>query len=57
MTGNFFPAFLTVAQVNSLKYDNVCGDNVEKFADLGIEPKGLDIILPKYLGRFKKKTS
>jgi NADH dehydrogenase len=55
MTGNFFPAFLTVAQVNSLMYDNVCGDNFERFEDLGIEPKGLDIILPKYLGRFKKK--
>ncbi len=55
MTGNIFPAFLTVAQVNSFQFDNICGSGVEKFEDLGIEPKGLDIVLPTYLTRFRKK--
>ena len=57
LTGNIFPAFLTVAQVNSLQKDNICGDNVQKFEDLGIDPKGLDIILPTYLKKFKSKKS
>ena len=55
ITGNIFPAFLTVAQVNSFQFDNICGSGVEKFEDLGIEPKGLDIVLPTYLTRFRKK--
>ena len=55
ITGNIFPAFLTVAQVNSFQFDNICGSGVEKFEDLGIEPKGLDIVLPTYLNRFRKK--
>ena len=55
VTGNIFPAFLTVAQVNSFQSDNICGDNIDKFEDLGIKQKGLDIILPTYLARFKKK--
>ncbi len=56
ITGNIFPAFLTIAQVNSLQFDNICAQNAEKFEDLGIDPKGLDIVLPTYLNRFKKKT-
>ena len=55
ITGNIFPAFLTVAQVNSFQFDNICCSGVEKFEDLGIEPKGLDIVLPTYLNRFRKK--
>ncbi|OUX44270.1 hypothetical protein CBE37_01300 [bacterium TMED277] len=55
ITGNIFPAFLTVAQVKSFEIDNICGAGLDKFEDLGIEPKGLDIILPTYLNRFRKK--
>ncbi len=55
ITGNIFPAFLTVAQVNSFQFDNICGSDVENFEDLGIEPKGLDIVLPTYLTRYRKK--
>ena len=55
ITGNIFPAFLTVAQVNSLQFDNICGSDIDNFKDLGIEPKGLDIILPTYLSRFSNK--
>ncbi len=57
ITGNLVPAFLTVAQVNSFKYDNICDDNFEKFEDIGIKPKGLDIVLPTYLNRFKRKIN
>ena len=55
ITGNIFPAFLTVAQVNSFQFDNICGSDIDNFEDLGIEPKGLDIVLPTYLNRFKNK--
>lgn len=54
---------LTPDQVESLKSDNVVSEKALGLADLGIEPKGLDLILPTYLeayrpgGRFADKAS
>jgi uncharacterized protein YbjT (DUF2867 family) len=54
ISGDLVPAFLTVAQVKSLESDNLVGKKHEKFSDVGIIPKKLEIILPTYLGRFKR---
>jgi NADH dehydrogenase len=44
---------LTPDQVESLKTDNVPGDDTLKFGDLGIRPTPMDMILPTYLSRFR----
>ncbi len=54
ITGDLIPAFLTLAQVKSLKYDNLMDTKSEKFADLGIVPKDLKIILPKIVSRYNR---
>ncbi len=53
-TGDLVPAFLTLAQVKSLENDNLVEPKSEKFSDLGIVPKNLEIILPKIVGRFNR---
>ena len=50
--GGFVPAFITLAQVKSLEYDNLVGRKSDKFSDFGIVPKKLEIVLPKIVGRF-----
>lgn len=46
---------ITSDQVKLLKKDNVVGEGVKTFADLGIEPETLDAILPTYLFRYRKQ--
>ena len=50
--GGLVPAFITLAQVKSLEYDNLVGRKSDKFSDFGIVPKKLEIVLPKIVGRF-----
>ncbi len=52
--GDMVPAFLTLAQVKSLENDNVVAVEAENFANLGIVPKKLKIILPNIVCRFKR---
>lgn len=47
------PSALTRDQVRNLRRDNVVGDGVMTFDDLGIEPTSLEAILPEYLWRFR----
>ncbi|GGY45378.1 complex I NDUFA9 subunit family protein [Parvularcula lutaonensis] len=50
----FVEAPITADQVKLLRKDNVVGEGVKTFADLGIEPETLDAILPTYLFRYRK---
>lgn len=45
---------LTRDQVKLLKFDNVVSPNARTFANLGIEPKAAEEIVPGYLARFAK---
>ena len=54
ISGDLAPAFLSLAQVKSLENDNVVGKKSEKFSDLEIVPKKLEIILPRIVGRFNR---
>lgn len=45
---------ITRDQVRMLKVDNVVGEGVRTFADLGIAPKSVEAIAPAYLARFRK---
>jgi len=40
-------------QVENLSRDNVVGEGVKTFADLGIEPTATEAVLPDYLWRFR----
>lgn len=55
--GSFLSLFpnplLTADQVESLKIDNVVNSNSLGFADLGVIPKSLDLILPDYLENYR----
>lgn len=51
--GLFTNTMITRDQVRNLRNDNVVGDGVKTFADLGIEPTAMDAILPDYLWRFR----
>ena len=44
---------LTVDQVQSLKMDSIVGAEAQGFETLGIEPQGMDMILPSYLARYR----
>ncbi|MFZ5964196.1 complex I NDUFA9 subunit family protein [Thalassococcus sp. BH17M4-6] len=46
-------AQITRDQVANLRNDNVVGDGVKTFADLGITPLSLEAVLPDYLWRFR----
>lgn len=46
---------ITEDQVKLLKSDNVVGEGVLTFDDLGITPETLDAILPTYLFRYRKQ--
>jgi uncharacterized protein YbjT (DUF2867 family) len=48
---------ITRDQVKLLKHDNVVSPNAKNFAHLGITPVSMDMIVPEYLARFKKKAA
>ncbi|MEX1146935.1 MAG: complex I NDUFA9 subunit family protein [Sphingomonadales bacterium] len=45
---------LTVDQVRLLQSDNVVGNGIPGLADLGVTPTPAEVILPRYLYRFRK---
>ena len=48
---------LTRDQVEMLKRDNCVAEGAAGFADLGIAPKNIEIVLPTYLARFRRGGS
>jgi NADH dehydrogenase len=48
---------LTLDQVRLLKYDNVASANALGFAQLGISPTAVEVIVPQYLLRFNKQAA
>ena len=54
--GMFKPK-LTCDQVRLLRYDSVVSPGALTFADLGISPTAIEIIVPEYLARFNKKAA
>lgn len=40
-------------QVKSLRVDNVAAEDAKGFADLGIKPTAMEVVLPNYLWRFR----
>ncbi len=51
--GLFHNTILTRDQVKQLGVDNVVGDDVKTFADLGIEPVATESVLPDYLWPYR----
>ena len=50
----FLPgAPITPDQVELLKYDNVVSEGADGFAELGIEPRDIETVIPTYLDRFR----
>ena len=47
------PAQITRDQVRSLAVDNIVGEDVKSFADLGIAPVSISSVLPEYLWPFR----
>ncbi len=45
---------LTRDQVALLRHDNIVGPNTKTFAQLGIKPAAVEVIVPEYLARFRK---
>jgi uncharacterized protein YbjT (DUF2867 family) len=48
---------LTRDQIKLLKSDNVVSPSAKTFANLGIHPTTIDIIVPEYLARFNRKAA
>ncbi len=46
---------LTRDQIILMKTDNVVGANVPALADLGIEPRSVETVLPTYMERFRAR--
>jgi len=44
---------LTRDQLRLLKKDNVVADDAKGFADLGVKPQAIEVILPRYLHRYR----
>lgn len=53
LTGGLVQGPLTLDQVRNLANDNVVGEGVKTFADLGIQPMATEAVLPDYLWRFR----
>jgi len=51
--GLFTNSLLTLDQIRALAYDNVVSEGAKSFADLGIDPTPMDLILPSYLWRYR----
>lgn len=47
------PAQITRDQVRNLRHDNVVSSDAKGFAELGLTPTPLDVVLPDYLWRFR----
>lgn len=45
---------LTPDQVTSLKTNNIVSEDALSLPDLGVKPTSMDVVLPHYLGRYKK---
>ncbi|MBY0356268.1 MAG: complex I NDUFA9 subunit family protein [Rickettsiales bacterium] len=48
---------LTRDQVALLRYDNVVSESAQGFASLGIQPQAIELIVPHYLERYKKRSA
>ena len=48
------PPVLTRDQVLSLETDNVVGDGAEGLAALGVQPTGMEAVVPSYLWRYRR---
>ncbi len=44
---------ITPDQVELLKYDNIVSEGAAGFAELGIEPRDIETVIPAYLDRFR----
>ena len=44
---------LTTDQVELLKQDNIVSGTLPGFAELGMAPKNIEVVLPSYLARFR----
>ncbi|MHA6324562.1 complex I NDUFA9 subunit family protein [Roseivivax sp. CAU 1753] len=53
MSFGLIPAQITRDQVENLRNDNVVGEGVKTFADLGIEPTPMQTVLPDYLWPYR----
>jgi len=53
LSGGLIQPPLTFDQVQNLGQDNVVGEGVKTFADLGLQPLATEAILPDYLWRFR----
>jgi NADH dehydrogenase len=53
LTLGAFRAPITRDQVQNLRNDNVVGEGVLSFADLGITPTAMEAILPEYLWPYR----
>jgi uncharacterized protein YbjT (DUF2867 family) len=54
VTLGILPSLLTRDQVKQLRRDNVVSDGAKGFADLGIAPVPMELVLPNYLWRFRR---
>lgn len=55
LTGGLFTnRLLTRDQLRNLARDNVVSEGAQGFAELGITPTPMELILPSYLWRFRK---
>jgi uncharacterized protein YbjT (DUF2867 family) len=54
VTLGILPSLLTRDQVRQLRRDNVVSDGAKGFADLGIAPVPMELVLPNYLWRFRR---
>ena len=53
ISGGLAPMPITPDQVRALAHDVVVGPDAKGLADLGINPTGIDAVLPEYLWRFR----
>ncbi|QYX57209.1 complex I NDUFA9 subunit family protein [Roseovarius sp. SCSIO 43702] len=53
LTFGLVPMPITRDQVKNLRRDNVVAEGARTFADLGIQPRSMEAILPDYLWRFR----
>ena len=53
LTLGIAPVMITSDQVENLRVDNLVSEGAKGFADLGIEPVAMQVVLPEYLWRFR----
>jgi uncharacterized protein YbjT (DUF2867 family) len=52
-----YPFRFTSDQMRLLAYDNAVSNSALTFADLGIAPTAMEMVVPEYLARFNKKAA